>query len=221
MSAILACESLSCVRDGWNPSHPSRVEGVSAAFHQGGVTGVTGPDGCGKGLLLNLLGLLERPDSGRVFLDGERVDGLAPHDLREVRNQNFGFVFSQRALLPAFTVAENVAMPLFRIRGDDPAQARERTIGVLDFCGISSYSGELADRIPEEAQNLVPLARALVHGPRILVAIRPKGSPLLLECAARAARAFHLCVLWADEETHLAPFADRLVRLRDGKLLPD
>ena len=215
---LLACRDLSCSRPEWNLGQPSFVGGVSASFRAGEFVGFSGPDGCGKGLLLNLLGLLERPDSGSVVFGDHPLDGCSQQEIRETRNRNYGFVFGQRALLPAFTVAENVAMPLFRICGDDPPQARDRTLEVLEFCGIAAHSGKLADRISQDSQDLVALARALVHNPKVLVSIRPKGSAALLPVARRAASEFGICVLWAGIEEDIAPYADRILRLREGQL---
>lgn len=193
----------------------------SCSFRDAELCGVAGPDGCGKGLLLNVAGLLERPDDGAVIVDGWRATGRSTEEIIECRNRFFGFLFSQPALLPGFTVAENVAMPLFRICGIEAGPARERTMEVLGFCGVTEFSSRLADRIPDEAQDLAALARALVHRPRVLIAISPKRPEHLLPVARRAAEAFSLCIIWAGSAGTMGPFAHRLIHIEDGRMVSD
>jgi lipoprotein-releasing system ATP-binding protein len=221
MTAALRCESLNCRRDQWNELAPSRVEDITASFAPGEFCGFCGPDGSGKGLLLNLLGLLERPDSGTIAVNGIRTGELTPEDVQQLRNETFGFLFNHPCLLPSFSVAENVAMPLFRICGGEAREARDRTLEVLEFCGISSLETTLAGRLDPVERTRVALARALVHQPGILVAISPRQNDELLALGRRAAEERGLCVLWAGDKDPLTHHAHRVLHLDGGRLARD
>ena len=221
MTPALRCEALNCRRDQWNELAPSRVEEITACFAAGEFCGFCGPDGSGKGLLLNLLGLLERPDSGTIAVNGILAGELSAEDVQQLRNETFGFLFNHPCLLPSFSVAENVAMPLFRICGGEARQARDRTVEVLEFCGITALETTLAGRLDPAERTLVALARALVHEPRILVAISPRENDGLLALARRAAEECGLCVLWAGTEEPLTRHAHRVLHLDGGRLARD
>ncbi len=217
----LSCHDLVCQREAWSQGHPSAVCGISATFDRGEICGITGPDGCGKGLLLNILGLLEKPDAGTVRFGETFPLTLDSAALTDFRNRTIGFLFSQVGLLPAFTVAENVAMPLFRICGADPATAQERTLEVLEACGLAEEGNRMAGRLPVPQMWRVALARALVHGPEVLIAISPRHSEELLPLARRAAEDSGLCILWAGEPEPLGEFAHRVLTLDKGRVTGD
>lgn len=218
-TATLHCDALTCRRDLWNDLAPSRFEDISASFAGGEFCGFYGPDGSGKGLLLNVLGLLEPPDSGTLAINGILTGALEPEDARQLRNETFGFLFNHPCLLPSFSVAENVAMPLFRICGGDARAARDRTMEMLEFCGIDALETTLAGRLDAEVRTLVALARALVHQPEVLVAISPRENTTLLALGRRAAAELGLCVLWAGSEDALRPHAHRLLEMDGGRII--
>jgi ABC-type lipoprotein export system ATPase subunit len=129
-----------------------------------------GPQSGGKELLLRMLGLLTAPESGEIVVDGSPVTDLDIDGLGEIRNRKYGFLFSSPFLLPAFTVLENVAMPLFKIAQVDAAAAKEIIEEILKIVGISQFAGISAAKLDGELEILTALARALVHHPRILIA---------------------------------------------------
>lgn len=221
MTAALHCESLNCRREMWNELAPSHFENISASFSAGEFCGFCGPDGSGKGLLLNVLGLLEPADSGTLAVNGILTGVLEPEDARQLRNETFGFLFNHPCLLPSFSVAENVAMPLFRICGGDARTARERTLEVLEFCGIGALETTLAGRLDPEERTLAALARALVHEPGILIAISPRENDALLRLGRRAAEELGLSVLWAGSGRGLNSHAHRLLHFQAGHLLEE
>jgi len=221
MEPALACHTLHCRREHWNDAGLSAIENISEAFAAGSFCGFTGPNGCGKGLLLNVLGLLEPADSGEIHLSGQRLSSLEDEELRRVRNETFGFLFNSSCLLPSFSIAENVAMPLFRICGGDARAARQRTLEVLDFCGINSLETAMAGRLSPEARRRTALARALVHRPRILIAISPGETDDILHLARCAAKELGVCVLWAGERELLSRYADRLLEMQGGRIVAD
>ena len=220
MAAVSAitCESLTCLKPDWNNAGPARVDGFSAAFESGEVVGFCGQDGCGKGLLLNVIGLLEKADAGSLVLMGHDVEGFSEEEAATFRNEACGFLFGHPYLLPSFTVAENVAMPLFRICGGGALEARKRTREVLEFAGIGDFETARTGKLDPVLRWRTAFARALVHDPRVLIAISPP-DPDLLPLAKLAAAKFHLTVLWAGEREAVAPYADRIIEMQDGRAL--
>jgi ABC-type lipoprotein export system ATPase subunit len=139
-------------------------------FRTGSFYHLSGPEFGGKCLLLKILGLLWPADSGEIFIDGSSVAGLETNDLGEVRNRKFGFLFSSPFLLPAFTVLENIAMPLFKIAQVEPSEAEIITEEILEMVGVSRIAGAGVGRLNGLEEMLAALARALVHHPRVLIA---------------------------------------------------
>jgi lipoprotein-releasing system ATP-binding protein len=223
MNPVLSCQALACHRTNWNETGPASIENVNASFDAGMLCEFDGPDDAGRGLLLRVLGLLEPADSGTICLNGQNVTHLAEEELRRFRNQAFGFLFDNPCLLPSFSVAENVAMPLFRICGTDAGAARERTFEVLEFCGIAHLENRLAGSLLPSGQRRTAFARSLVHQPSVLIAISPRGSDELLDLAIRASRELGVCVLWAraQDDDALCPQAQRLIQIREGRIALD
>ena len=221
MSPRLSCEALCCHRRNWKESAEASIEQVTAFFDSGKVCEFDGPDFLGRGLLLSVLGFLESADSGKIWVDGQDVTNLAEEELRRFRDRAFGFLFQNPYLLPSFSVAQNVAIPLFRIRRSNAIAARERTIQVLDFCGIADLENQRAGSLVLSAQRRVAFARALVHDPRVLVSLSPHAGDDLFELAFRAAEELKLCVLWAGAEAGVPERPRRLIRIRDGRISAD
>ena len=126
---VLELRNVTCGEDG------CALRGLSMGFAAGVFHLLTGEPACLRAALLRVLGLLDAPESGAVFLESRNVTPLADPERDEIRNQRCGFLFAEPFLLPSFTVVENVAMPLFKISHFTPEQARERTDLLLDFVG--------------------------------------------------------------------------------------
>jgi ABC-type lipoprotein export system ATPase subunit len=124
----------------------------------------------GKRLMLHLLGLLWPPKSGEILVEGSRVNDLDLDDLSYIRNRKYGFLFSAPFLLPAFTVLENVAMPLFKIAEVEAREAKAITEEILEMMGVSRIANAQVEDLPGLDGMLAALARALVHHPRVLIA---------------------------------------------------
>jgi ABC-type lipoprotein export system ATPase subunit len=139
-------------------------------FRSGSFYHLSGPEFGGKHLLLQILGLLLPPDSGEIIVDGCLVTDLDIDDLGETRNRKYGFLFSSPFLLPAFTVLENVAMPLFKIAQVGTSEAKVITEEILEIVGVSRIAATEVGRLDGLDEMLAALARALVHHPRVLIA---------------------------------------------------
>lgn len=156
----------------------ARVEvlrGLDFEVRLGEMLAVVGPSGVGKSTLLHILGLLDRPDAGRVELFGVDAATLAPPDRAHWRNRHIGFVFQFHALLPEFTLAENAAMPLL-IAGTPRRQALLRALELLEAVGLAPRANHFPDQLSGGEQQRGALARALVAEPRLLLADEPTGN---------------------------------------------
>jgi ABC-type lipoprotein export system ATPase subunit len=146
------------------------IRNFTYRFRSGSFYHLSGPDLGGKHLLLQILGLLLPPDSGEVIVDGSPMTDLDVDDLGEIRNRKYGFLFSSSFLLPAFTVLENVAMPLFKIAQVEVSEAKVITEEILEIVGVSRIATTSVGQLDELDEMLAALARALVHHPRVLIA---------------------------------------------------
>ena len=146
------------------------VSEFNYTFRSGYFYEIFGEGRGGKNLLLQLLGLLVPGTTGEIVVDGVSLTNLDLDELSEVRNKKFGFLFAAPFLLPAFTVLENVAMPLFKITQVEAPQAKLITEEILEMTGISEIADALIDELGGLEQMLTALARAMIHHPRILIA---------------------------------------------------
>ena len=216
----LRCENIHCCRPTANAFRHGLIEDFSASFESGDITGFCGSDIAAKELLLSILGLIERPDRGRVFLFDEQASEMSGPGSRKLRDTSFGYLFTHPHLLPSFTVAENVAMPFFRICGQEGAQ--ERTLTALEFVGIPELNAIPVGELPDSVHWRVAFARAIVHSPPVLIAVSPP-NPLLLPLARRLADECGTTVLWNGDKCDVLPFSDHVVEmtsLRDHTRVP-
>ena len=170
------------------------LRGLSLCFRAGALHFITGEPASRRGALLRVLGLLDAPESGEVFLETQNVASLAESDRDRIRSERCGFLFAAPFLLSAFSVVENVAMPLFKISRFTPEQARERTDLLLDFTGLTAEAQQPADELTDFQQHAVSLARALANDPAVITvesldALAPadaaRFTALLRQCCAR------------------------------------
>ena len=161
--APLELRAVTCLRDA------AAIRDLTVEFPSGTCTLVTGADGDTRDLLLRVAGLVETPDGGDVLLAGRPTRACSDEERAELRSQQLGFVFRAPFLLPAFSVVENVAMPLFRRSHVDATEAGERTGELLRFVGLIEAAEERIENLPLAARHAVSLARALVNRPAVLL----------------------------------------------------
>lgn len=199
------------------------LAGVSLEVPAGRLTVVRGPSGSGKTTLLNLLGGLDRPDSGQVVLDDGRVlSALAEHDLLEVRRDRIGYVFQSFGLVPVLSAAENVEVPL-RLQQTPVAQRTRRVAEALDMVGLAAHARQRPYELSGGQQQRVGVARALVGDPDILIADEPTGQLdsetglviMDLVCALTHERGIASVV--ATHDPVLMERADQVITLHDGR----
>jgi putative ABC transport system ATP-binding protein len=202
------------------------LRGVSFAIMPGEFVAIMGHSGSGKSTLMNVLGCLDTPTSGGYRLGGVDVEGLAETDLAHVRAVKLGFVFQQYNLLPKLSALRNVEMPLI-YRGVPGTKRRTRAIAALEILGM----GERLDHRPSELsggqQQRVAIARALAGSPAVILADEPTGaldtktSDEIMGILKRLNRSQGLTVIVVTHEADVASYADRVLTLRDGRLVGD
>ncbi len=203
------------------------LHGIDLTLQRGEFAALIGPSGSGKSTLLNLIGLLDRPTSGQLHIDGEDSGQLDDTGLTRLRGQRIGFVFQQHHLIPAFTAEEIVAMPLLVARGRPDSEMFERAGHLLDQVGLADRKQHLANRLSGGQQQRVAIARALVTNPSLVLADEPTGNldthsaddvfVLLREFNRRQ----HTTFLIVTHDPRLAARCDRIIELVDGRIVAD
>jgi len=196
---------------------------VDLAVSPGEFVVVVGPSGCGKTTLLNILGLLDTPTSGKVFLGGEDVSRLSDDARSRLRRDVLGFVFQNYFLLPDFNVLENALMPL-RLRGAVRPQERQRVLALLEQVGLGDRLWAFPSQLSGGEQQRVALVRALANDPLLVLADEPTGNldskngqavyDLMRHLNRSTGKAFVLVT--HDERFTVA--ADRVIRMADGRI---
>lgn len=196
---------------------------VSVTIHQGEVVSIVGPSGAGKTTLLQIIGTLDKPQSGTVLYDGTDVFSLKDKDLAHFRNRNIGFVFQFHQLLPEFTALENIMIPAF-IAGKGRQEARKRAEELLDFMGLSERASHKPNELSGGEKQRVAVARALVNNPAVVLADEPSGSldtknkselhQLFFDLRDKFGQTF---VIVTHDES-LAKLTDRTIHMKDGLL---
>ncbi|ARB94089.1 ABC transporter ATP-binding protein [Legionella longbeachae] len=148
---------------------------VSLNVYEGDLLAIVGASGSGKSTLMNIMGLLDKADSGIYLLNNRNVAALTDDQTAELRNQNIGFVFQQFNLLPRFSAKQNVALPLI-YRGVHAAEIEERVLAALDCVGMHQYARHRPTQLSGGQQQRVAIARALVTEPQVILADEPTGA---------------------------------------------
>ncbi|MGU3454842.1 ABC transporter ATP-binding protein [Brevundimonas sp. M1A4_2e] len=200
------------------------LKGVDLEVMPGEVVGLIGPSGSGKSSLLHAAGLLERPTSGQVLIDGEDVGGLDERARTRLRLHRIGFVYQFHHLLPEFDALDNVALPM-RIAGVREGEARRRATEQLTALGLGQRITHQPAQLSGGEQQRVAIARALANSPRLLLADEPTGnldpttSQAVFEALRELAKTTGVAALIATHNMELAGHMDRVFALKDGHLV--
>ena len=224
MGKVIEMESLSKVYRTGTLS-VTALEEISLTIEQGEYVAVMGPSGSGKSTMMNILGCLDVPTSGRYRLDGVAVDGLTDDELAAIRNRKIGFVFQSFNLLPRYDALENVALPL-RYAGVGKSERRARAQVALEQVGLGERINHRPGELSGGQRQRVAVARALVTHPSLILADEPTGN---LDTATsieimRLFGAVHAAgntVVLVTHEDDIARHAHRIIRLRDGRIESD
>ncbi len=200
------------------------LKGINLEIADSSVVTIVGASGAGKSTLLHLIGTLDRPDGGRVLMDGTDLYKLSDKELAEFRNRNIGFVFQFHHLLPEFTAVENVALPAM-IAGATKQEAMKRAGELLDYLKLSERATHKPSQLSGGEQQRVAVARALVNNPKLILADEPSGNldtenarklhQLFFDLRDRFGQTFVV----VTHNTELARMADRTVTMQDGVII--
>ena len=221
---LLRCDSLrKTFRSGTQEITP--IDGLEFSIERGETVSIVGPSGTGKSTLLHMLAALDTPTSGAVYFGGNSLQSFSEAELAEYRNRAVGLVWQRHHLLPDFTAAENVAMPLL-VRGVGLGQALRTAGEWLSEVGLASRTEQRAGELSGGEQQRVAIARALVNGPALLLADEPTGdldersAENIFELMQRLHGSHHLTSILATHNLSLARRTDRVLVLEHGKLAP-
>lgn len=200
------------------------LKGIDLTIDKGEIVAIVGPSGAGKTTLLQILGTLDRPDSGRLWIDGTETSQLAEQELAAFRNRRVGFVFQFHQLLPEFTALENVMLPALIAR-QKPAEAERRAKELLQLLRLSDRATHKPSALSGGEKQRVAVARALANHPAVILADEPSGSldsrnraelhALFFELRQKLGQTF--VIVTHDEQ--LAADTDRMIHMVDGRIL--
>jgi lipoprotein-releasing system ATP-binding protein len=199
------------------------LKGIDLTISQGEIVSIVGPSGAGKTTLLQIMGTLDKPDSGEVFYKNSPVNKLKDKELASFRNKNIGFVFQFHQLLPEFTALENVMIPA--LIGDvKQSEAEKKAKKILDFLGLSDRTEHKPAALSGGEKQRVAVARALVNNPFIIFADEPSGSldtqnkeelhRLFFDLRSQ----FNQTFVIVTHDENLAKLTDRIIYMKDGAI---
>lgn len=197
------------------------LKGINLHINKGEIVSIVGPSGAGKTTLLQIIGTLDKPDSGSIVIDGIDVSNLSKAKLSDFRNRHLGFVFQFHQLLPEFTALENIMIPAF-IAGTSQSEAKERAMELLKFMGLEDRASHKPNELSGGEKQRVAVARALVNKPAVILADEPSGSldsknkaelhQLFFDLRDKFGQTF---VIVTHDES-LAATTDRTIHMKDG-----
>jgi putative ABC transport system ATP-binding protein len=202
------------------------LDGVNLRIEAGEFVAVMGPSGCGKSTLLHLLGGLDQPTRGRVKLDSRDLAQLNDDELTELRRRKIGFVFQFFNLIPVLGAGENAALPLI-LDGVKPAEAQARAAEWLRRAGLPDRQNHRPDQLSGGEQQRVAIARALVTEPALILADEPTGNldtrsgDEIAGVLRQVSDEWERTVLMVTHDPRIAAYADRIVFLKDGKIVDE
>ena len=203
------------------------LDNINLEIEEGSFTSIIGQSGSGKSTLLNIVGTLDKPTDGEVYINGKRTDQMKKNQLATLRNQTLGFIFQFHYLLPEFTAYENVLIP-YRIQyGKVPPEIEKKANEIMNLVGLEKVKHNLATKMSGGQQQRTAIARALMNEPKIILADEPTGNldsdttetiyNLLREINEKLGTTFVIIT----HDRRIAEKADRIIEIKDGKVAMD
>ncbi len=199
------------------------VDDITFGIHRNKITAIVGPSGCGKSTLLHLMGCLDKPTKGKIYLDGVDTSKLDDNKLAKLRNKKIGFIFQFFNLHPILKAVENVELPLTIARVSEK-ERRTRALELLKIMGLEHRANHFPNQLSGGEQQRVAIARALVNEPSLIIADEPTGNldsksgheimQLLVALKKKAT------VIVVTHDMDIAEHADKIIRMKDGKIVP-
>ena len=203
------------------------LHNINLKINKGEFVAIIGQSGSGKSTMLNLMGTLDSPSSGEIYINNQRTDDLSKNKLADVRNKDLGFIFQFHYLLPEFTVLENVLMPYLIFGKKVNKEIKDRANELLDIVGLSNVKNNLATDLSGGQQQRAAIARALINNPKIILADEPTGNldsnttnevyNLLRDINEKYDTTFIIIT----HDNKIAQKADRVIEVSDGRIESD
>ncbi len=200
------------------------LKNVNLKVYRREMVAVVGPSGSGKTTLLNLIGTLDKPTSGKIYIDGEDITIKSEKELTLLRRKKIGFVFQFYNLIPVLTAYENVELPLL-ISGVPKKEREKRVRKLLEMVGLEDRMNHRPDELSGGEQQRVAIARALVNNPSIILADEPTGDLdtetglMVVQLMRKLAKEEDSTVIMVTHDPQISEIADRIIYLRDGKII--
>ncbi|HNA89699.1 MAG TPA: ABC transporter ATP-binding protein [Anaerolineales bacterium] len=202
------------------------LRGVNLSIESGEFTALVGPSGSGKTTLLQLIGLLDQPTSGQIFINGQDASRLNRNQRADLRKTTIGFIFQFFALIPTLTAYENVEMPLL-LNGTKPADRKKRVNEALEAVGLIDRAHHRPDQLSGGQQQRVAVARALTIDPKVILADEPTANldtangHQVMDIMKRLNKETGVTFVFATHDPRVISYADRIVTLEDGLIVND
>jgi len=200
------------------------LKDVSFQIDDGVFLAIAGPSGSGKSTMLNMIGCIDTPSSGKIVIDGTEVSGRTPDELADLRSRTISFVFQTFNLFPVLTAEENVEYPMLRRSDISKTERKERVAFFLNTVGLTKYAGHRPNQLSGGQRQRVAIARALATRPRIVLADEPTANldyrtgESILSMMKAINRAFETTFVFSTHDQRVMGMADRLVRIEDGEI---
>jgi len=201
--------------------------GVDLSFEEGSFNSIIGESGSGKSTLLNIIGTLDKPTRGEVFIDGNKTNEMSKGKLAALRNRTTGFVFQFHYLLPEFTAKENVMIPYFINRREPAELIDKRADELFDMLGISKVKNNLVTKMSGGEQQRAAIARALINKPKIVLADEPTGNldsentTTIYKIFREINEKYGTTFIIVTHDRRIAEETDRIVEIKDGRIVVD
>ena len=197
---------------------------ITLNIEDGVFLAIAGPSGSGKTTLLNMMGCIDTPTTGQIYINGQDVTGQTPDQLADLRARTIGFVFQTFNLLPVLTAAENVEYPLLKLKEVSAAERRQRVATYLDVVGLGKFADRRPNQMSGGQRQRVAIARALATQPKIVLADEPtanldhKTGSSILQLMKESNRLYKTTFIFSTHDRRVMDMADRLVRVEDGEV---
>jgi len=203
------------------------LSNIDLAFERGSFNSIVGESGSGKSTLLNIIGILDRPSSGEVWIEGQPTGALNANSLAGLRNRTIGFVFQFHYLLPEFSAMENVLMPYLIGHRNADAVVKKRADELFDLMGIARVKNNPAHKMSGGQQQRTAIARALMNNPTVFLADEPTGNldsentAVIYRILRDVSRRFGTTFIIVTHDRRIAEQTDRIIEIKDGRIVMD